>query len=303
MKLVDSFLNQLTSAQTRRAYRRDLRDFFGEDIPSHEEVEEIEVDDLRMFVRRLRDDGLSEATQRRRLAALRGFFDWLIEQGHRSDNPARHPRVTPLAPAKGPSETADLTKESVESLIEAAGEPSQSGSRDQALILTILYGALRRDEVAHLEVDDIRPLGRYWVIDLPASANGSYVRIPDVVVDAIERMKARHGITSGPLWRSLSNRNRGEPMTPDAIYKAVRRVAKRAGQEPMSIDTLRRAGLQLALDGGADLTQVKAHGRYQSVDSAARLYDTNNRSGALGDSAVDHIDLDLPTTPREPSDD
>lgn len=295
MDLVDSFLKEASSKQTQRAYRTDLRRFFKEEDVMESQVQAINPESIQSFVRVMYQKELSQSTQYRRLAALRSFFDWLIREDVLSHNPARHPKVEPLSPDTDPPAETILGKKKVKKLVATAGKSSQSGVRDQALILTILYAALRRSEVAHLEVDDVRPLGRYWILDLQTDEKDSgYVRIPDIVVEAIEQVKEHYGIASGRLWRSLSNRNYGSPMSPDAIYKVVRRVSEEAGLEPVSIDALRRTGLYLALQGGADLPQVQKHGRLRDAASAARLHDEEERSGALGDSAVDYVDLDVP---------
>ncbi len=294
MDLVDSFLAEVSSEQTRRAYGTDLNRFFQEETVDEAVVQPIEAEGVQSFIRAMHRRELSSSTQRRRLAALRRFFDWLIQEGVRSHNPARMPQVQLSRSAAASSDDSTLSKEDVEALVAMAGESPTSGLRDQALILTIVYAALRRGEVAALEVDDVRPLGRYWVLDLKdSSQGGGYVRIPETVVEAIERMKDAYDITSGPLWRSVSNQNHGRPLTPDAIYKVVRRVSEQAGLDSVSIDSLRRTGLQLALEGGADVPQVQAHGRFSDSASAARLRDAEERSGALGESAVEYIDLDL----------
>jgi len=294
MDLLDSFLKEVSSDQTRRAYGTDLNRFFKDTAVDESLVQSTSAEDIQAFVRAMDRRELSGSTQRRRLAALRRFFDWLIEEGVMSHNPARHPQVQLLQSEAGTSSNSPLSKEDVEDLVTTAGESPKTGIRDQALILTIVYAALRRGEVAILEVEDVRPLGRYWVLDLDDASQGSgYVRIPQTVVEAIERVQDAYDITSGALWRSLSNQNRGRPMTPDAIYKVVRRVSEKAGLEALSIDTLRRTGLQLALQGGADLPQVQAHGRFSDSSSAARLHDAEERSGALSESAVEHIELDV----------
>lgn len=294
MNFLRAFVDHLSSEQTRRAYRTDLLRFFQSEKVSEAQVTSVKVSDVQSFVRALRDEGASLATQRRRLAAIRSFFDWLIEENVISHNPARKPTVKPIAPDADSSSSSTLSKEAIETLITTAGDAPQSGSRDRALILTIVYGALRRSEVAHIEVDDIRPLSRYWILDLQRDDDGgSYVRIPEIVLEAIEQVKDLYDVTSGRLWRSLSPRNRGEPMSPDAIYKVVRRVSKKAGLDSVDIDTLRRSGLHLALQGGADLPQVQAHGRLQSAGSAARLHENDERMGALEESAVEYIDLDV----------
>jgi integrase/recombinase XerD len=294
MDHVSTFLESVSAKQTRRAYRTDLLRFFQSDEVGEAQVTYVRASDVQSFVRTMHREEDSLATQRRRLAALRSFFDWLIEEDVVRHNPARDPSVKPLAPEATSSSARTVSKKALETLIATAGDAPQSGPRDRALILTIVYAALRRSEVAHIEVDDVRPLGRYWILDLqPEDDGGSYVRIPKVVLESIEEVKDVYDITSGRLWRSLSPRNRGEPMSPDAIYKVVRRVSKEAGLDPVSIDTLRRSGLHLALQGGADLPQVQAHGRLQNAGSAARLHEADDRPGALGESAVECIDLDI----------
>lgn len=295
MDLIDSFLNSLSSQQTRRAYRTDLHRFFSQDTDVEAaHVHSVEAEDVRAFVRTMRDLGRSEGTQQRRLAALRSFFDWTIKEGLQNRNPARHPDVQPMSSENDPPSTDHLTKSEVRSVLDAAGSSARRGQRDQALILTILYAALRRSEVAGLQVEDLRPLGRYWVLDLEgASAGGGYVRIPEQVVNIIEKMKDTYGISSGPLWRSMSNRNRGESLSPDAIYSIVRRAGKTANVGLVNIDTLRRTGLHLAAEGGADVSQIRVHGRFGDVASAARVHDADGRGRRLGDSAVDCIDLDV----------
>lgn len=297
MDLLERFLQQISSAQTRRAYRTDLKRFFGEENVEESDVQAVDPNAVKTLVQAMHRDELSASTQRRRLAGLRRFFDWLIERGVLQHNPARAPQVKPMLPDSEPSDQSFLSKEEVQDLVSTAGENSQTGLRDQALILTIVYGALRRSEAADLEVEDIRPLGRHWIIDL--GSTGGYVRIPEIVVSTIERMTDAYGISSGPLWRSLSNRNRSAPMSPDAIYKVVRRTSERAGLDPVSVDTLRQTGLQLALKGGANLRDIQVHGRFTSATTAATLHEQEERSGALSGEAAEKIELDLSDAIRE----
>ena len=90
MDLVTLYLQRYTRPQTIRAYRQDLTDFFsalldlGSDISlaiTLDFVRQISFVNVNRYLTHLEDDRkLSAATQRRRLSAIRGFFDWLIEQ-------------------------------------------------------------------------------------------------------------------------------------------------------------------------------------------------------------------------------
>lgn len=301
MQLLDRFSAHIDSEHTRRAYRTDLTDFFERlgKTSTPEGLQKLTRADVRTYIRSLQSEGLSESTQRRRLSALRRFFDWVMEQGYLDRNPARACQID-LGHSRNSSDSKQaepsvLSKADAEALIRATGGAGSADLRDRGMLLTILYGALRRKEVAMMNVKHVRPLGRHWVIDLPAvdSWSSAYVKIPETVVEAIERVQTRYGIDEGALWRSLSNRNRGARMTPDAIYKVVRRTGERAGLGRVTVETLRQTGLRLALDAGASVQQVQLHGRLQSASSVERLSDASGKSSRLSESAVDFVDLDV----------
>lgn len=303
MDLVSRYLAQIESGHTRRAYRTDLNQFI-EHLSSEggKDVMESSIGDVRTFMRALQSEGLSVSTQQRRLSALRRFFDWAVEQGHSDRNPARACQVdltrsTDPDERSGSSTDSVLSKSETETLIRSTQEAGEAAVRDRGLLLTILYGALRRAEVVAMNVKHVRPLGRHWVIDLPAgdSWSSAYVKIPETVTEAIDRVQVRYDISSGALWRSLSNRNRGARMTPDAIYKVVRRTAERAGLGNVTVETLRRTGLRLAMDEGATVQQVQLHGRLESTSSKDWLLGTDRSRTRLSESAVDFVDLELGT--------
>lgn len=301
MSLLNHFLDQTDSQHTRRAYRTDLTDFLdarpGEVTP--ERIDQVRREDVRAYVQSLRSEGLSVSTQRRRLAAIRGFFDWLMDEGHVDRNPARACQVdlgqSPSRHHEPDDHASILTEPEIETLIQATEEAGAAAVRDRGLLLTILYAALRRAEVAAMNVEHVRPLGRHWVVDLPAGDawSSAYVKIPETVVETIEQVQARYDIDEGALWRSLSNRNRGSRLTPDAIYKLVRRTGRRAGLDDVTVETLRQTGLRLALDAGASMQQVQLHARLQSTSSIERLADPGDQKNRLSQSAVDLLDLDV----------
>ena len=90
------FLKTIRSQHTQRAYRTDLCDFFDcheEGTVIAREIASVQKTDVRDYVRSLRHDGASESTRRRRLSALRRFFDWAMEHGLVDTNPARDARI------------------------------------------------------------------------------------------------------------------------------------------------------------------------------------------------------------------
>lgn len=253
----------------------------------------IETRHIESYLESLQDSDLSTATVRRRMAATRRFFDWLVEEGHVSSNPCRSASLSVETPDR--TDATVLSKEELQSILSATDDDSPPGVRDRALILLILYGALRRSEVAPLDVDDIRPLGRHWVIDLPrhAQTTGGYVKIPDQAADAVQQLVDIYGEGSGPLWRSFSNRNWGKRMSADAIYKRVRNLGREAGLESVNIQMLRRSALRLASKSGASLGQIRDHARLDRESSAIEYVDEEDATSRLRSTAADFLEISV----------
>lgn len=294
--LIESFLSELRSSHTKRAYRTDLKAFFRTVgcVPTQESLRTVERSDVDAFGRSLREKDLSTSTQRRRLSAVRGFFDWLLDRQILSTNPIRASSISVEAPSASSEEQKEpLDKKDIDHLLQQAGDDPKTGVRDRTLLLLILYGALRRGEVAALQFEDVRPLGRHWIIDLPTTSStpGGYVKIPDRAANAVQALSAFYGEQSGPLWRSLSNRNRGAEMTPDAIYKRVRRLGESAGIPNLDIQRLRRSALRQASGTGAPLEQIQDQARVERASSATKYVEPSGRKSRLQSSAVDYMDF------------
>jgi len=292
--LVTEFLASVDAPNTRRAYRADVRAF----VKHVENVQTVAPAEVGNFVESMQRNGRAPSTVRRRLSAVRRFYDWMVAQGEIENNPARTYRLDLSEPSRASASDVTvrtLSRSETEQLVRAAREAGESAARDRALILTVVYGALRRAEVAAMDVEHVRPLGRHWVIDLPSGEawSSAYVKVPGLVVDAIDAVQSAYDIDEGAIWRSLSNRNRGDRMTPDAIYKVVQRTADRAGIANVDVDTLRHTGLRLAVEAGASLQQVQAHARLQHAASVEKYASDTASGGRLGESAVDFVDLDV----------
>lgn len=330
--LIELFLQRFDRENTRLAYRQDLEDFFAfltGTTPS--EVGTVTLDlaravtfvDINRYLSDLEARGLASSSRRRRLASVRGLFALLINLQVLTVNPAAREVVRRIPKAK----TQDapiivLTKDQARRLVEAASlpippssrrksrpvnapdpEPPDTWCRDTALILTMIHACLRRSEAAAIMVDHIRPVGAFWVLDLPRAKGGEnqWVKLHSRTVDAIEEMKRHYAerfgwdFSHGPLFRSLSNRNLGERLAADGIYRVVRRLAERAelfGSEttrtsaPIRAHTLRHTGCTLAIEGGATLQQVQIHARHKDLSTTMRYVHQRDK---LRDSAADHI--------------
>lgn len=302
--LMPIFLRRFDRESTRRSYRTDLRQFFKTDHIDLNLARTATFMHVNRHIRQMQDDGRKPSTIRRRIAAIRGFFDWLLALEAVERNPADKNLIRRVrTPSRKDQTITYLTKQQAESLLNATewvwrtrdGERVKKENpahlRDRALIMVLIHCVLRRSEAAAMDVEHIRPLGHYWVLDLPQAKGGTdqYVKMPAHVVETIDRMRERYEIESGPLWRSLSNRNRGDRLTPDAIYKMVKRTAERADLPDIGAHALRHTGCTLAIDSGASIEQVQTHARHKDIDTTMTYIHQRDK---LRDSAADHINID-----------
>jgi len=298
MKYTERFLAHFDSEQTRRAYTYDLEQFFqflGRSPSDTVDSMALDRSDLQSFVNEMREKDLSVATQRRRVSAVRRFFDWLRERGAIAHNPIqgqvefREQNPTPMSDSE-----PFLTRDALQSVLDTLERDTGRGRRDYALVSLIVFAALRRSEAAVLDVKDVRPLGRHWIVDLSPSGrgHGGYVPIPDEVAAAVQELVDTYESGEGPLWRSLSPQNRGARLSPDALYKTVRRAGRKANVEGLTIERLRQSGLRLASKGGATVDELRRHARLRTAASAVR-YCTESESSRLSSQVGNCIALDL----------
>ncbi len=244
---------------------------------------------VNQYIAGLEASGAKASTIRRRVAALRGFFDWLEALGAIEKNPAHRQLIRKIKSVRNKDRVlVVLTAEQANQLMHAAKESSM---RNHAMMATMLHCVLRRSEVASMDVDHIRLIGKYWILDLPSTKGGAdqYVKVPEHVVELIEEHKEHYGIGAGPLWRSHSRRNPGGRLTPTSIYRIVRETALKAGLPEIGAHTLRHTGCTLAIDNGASLQQVQTHARHKQIETTMVYVHQRDR---LRDSAADFIKID-----------
>ncbi|PEN15068.1 hypothetical protein CRI94_01920 [Longibacter salinarum] len=313
VSLVESFVHQKESPHTRRAYRRDLRAFFGQTEVTKDLVCGVDHDDIDAFLARGESSGLAESTLRRRRSALRQFFDWLTAEGVVTSNPARHGRIrTPMArPASTSGQeksSGPLSRDQAEKLVASIDGSTAVGRRNRALVMLVLHCALRRGELVRVNVDDFRLVGRYRILEIRDSESGSTsisgsdqtksghqdkietlsgrAKVPEHVYRHVQAVRMDVDVRVGALFRSYSNRNRGARITGDSVYRVVRDAGQAIDIDALTPDRLRQTGLQLALESGATGDQVRAHGRY----AASAPYSARHEE-RLRDSAADYVEV------------
>ncbi len=210
---------------------------------------------LRDFVYLLKDLGLSPATIRRQISAVRTYMGFLIGEGRLEQDPSDRLE----GPRRWRRLPDTLTLSEVEALLAAPGVDDPLAWRDRAL-LELAYGAgLRVSELCGLGMADLRPadglvrvLGKGGKERLVPLGRG----VVGVVSVYLETLRPRLDRGRG-AGRVLLNA-RGEPLTRVGAWGVVKRHARRAGiRKRVTPHTLRHSFATHLLERGADLRAVQ----------------------------------------------
>jgi integrase/recombinase XerD len=244
------------SANTVESYLRDLRRM-GEFATSRgiREPDRITRALLRDFIYLLKDLGLSPASIRRSVSAMRTYYGFLAGEGRVTDDPSDRLET----PRRGRTLPETLSVPEVEALLASPNLEHPLAWRDRAL-LELAYGAgLRVSELCGLALTDLL-LAENLVRVFGKGGKERLVPIGRSVIGAASvylhqmRPELDRGRSKG---RVLLNA-RGEPLSRVGAWGVVRRATERAGiQKRVTPHTLRHSFATHLLEGGADLRAVQ----------------------------------------------
>ena len=155
---LDELRRQNASQHTVRSYASDLDqflDYFTLPDNPKPEVKDIDALAIREWLGHLYEQRLSAVSMRRKLAAVRSFFKFLLREGLVDKNVARMVR-TPKAPKTLPAVmTAEQTNALVDGVSPAADKFERPYPARDLAIFELLYGCgLRISELVGLNLDD-----------------------------------------------------------------------------------------------------------------------------------------------------
>ena len=249
-------LEQGASVQTSRAYKRDIARFvIYAGIKGASSPTGIGARLLREFVYHLKDLGLSPASIRRNVSAVRTYFKFMLGEGY----VVRDPSERLETPKKWRTLPEVLGVGEVEKLLAAPSLDEPLAFRDRAM-LELAYGAgLRVSEWISLSVRDVM-LQDHLVRVFGKGAKERLVPIGRRAIGAIAiylrelRPKLEKGEGKGILFLNA----RGQPLSRMGAWKILRKYVNQAGiTKPVSPHTLRHSFATHLLEGGADLRAVQ----------------------------------------------
>jgi integrase/recombinase XerC/integrase/recombinase XerD len=263
--------------RTRRAYAVDLGQFVewaGERVPG-----EIRHRDVRRYAAGLSSGGAAPATVARKLAAIRGLFDFLVRTGRVGQNPAD----LVSSPKREEKLPRVLSAEQIRSLLEGIPARTPLELRDRAMLELAYSCGLRCEEIVNLdlgaldfETEQLRVLGK--------GSKERMLPVGEPAQRALQRYceRGRHALAGDPREQALFLSKSGRRLSNSDVTRRlglwVREAALAAGVSPHS---LRHSFATHLLEGGADLRTIQELLGHASISTtqvytrvdAARLRD------------------------------
>ncbi|WP_348269478.1 site-specific integrase [Edaphobacter paludis] len=260
-------LDAVASPHSKRNYARALDDLFAfcASQPLSREL---------LMEWRAGMEALSPSTINVRLSAVRKMVGEARRAGMIGQEQAASLTDIPNISQNGVRLGNWLTREQAKELLAVPDRSTLKGKRDYVILALLVGCALRRNELAGLDVETIQQREGRWVLaDLEGKGRRiRTVAIPIWVKQGINAWMTAAGIEDGRLLRSVSKSGKinRETLSDWAVWSVVEQSSKQIGIEHFGAQDLRRTCAKLCRKSGGDLEQIKFLLGHSSIQTTER---------------------------------
>ena len=237
---------------TLESYRRDLARLDRWASKAGKPIAELTRPDLRKWIANLSREGLAPSSVARAVSAARGFFKFLMLDGHIKHHPAED-LDTPQKFAYLPK---FLTEEEIDRLFATPDVSTEEGIRDRAMLELMYAAGLRVSELVTLKQAELDV--HTGVVN--CHGKGSKERRVPVGKSAIHWLQQYESVKAGYGKSPYPNLflHRGKPLTRQLAWTMIKTYAEKIGLQHVSPHTLRHSFATHLLQHGADSRSVQA---------------------------------------------
>lgn len=259
--LLEQFLNYLSIEKGLRpksleAYRRDLQDWLNFTDERERAVTSSSIDSLlSLFLVHMHDRGLSPRSMARKSSALKGFYSFLLREGHIEHDPTmllERPRIGRALPKV-------LSQQEIERILQQPDLSSPFGLRDRAILEMLYATGIRESELIDLKLGSLNAAAEF----LTVIGKGGRERIVPVGMFAINAVndyiiKGRPQLIKDITERTLFLNPYGKSMSRMGLWKIIRKYALMAAiTRDVSPHVFRHSCATHMLEGGASILAVQ----------------------------------------------
>ena len=232
--------------------------------------------------------GYAHTTVNRMLSSLKGVLREAWRLGHLDRE--TYARATDLESVKGSRlpPGRELTSGEVQALFSSCRGPL--GARDAALLAVGFGAGLRRSEIVGLDLADFTADPGAVQVRSGKGSKEREVPLPAGAVAAVAAWLEVRGLEDGPLLYPMQRGGRPvqRRMSGQAVLKALRAMASRAGVERFSPHDLRRSFISRLLGLGADVSIVSRIVSHENVQTTC-AYDRRGATAARDAVQMLHV--------------
>ena len=258
---IDDFLLYLEtekhcSENTISAYRNDLNQFVDFAAQEASSWDEIRKSNLVAYVRALRGRSYASSTVARKVAAVKSFFHYMIDQDILDDDPTAtldSPKVTKRLPKI-------LSPEDIEALLTRPLQGKDSKSlRDKAFLELLYASGMRVSELVSLDVSDLNLEAQ----TVQCGEHATRKRTLPISERAIPYVSAylergRPALQKDPAEQALFLNHRGRRLTRQGLWLIIKGYVASAGLDTtVTPHTLRHSFATHLINRGAELHDVQ----------------------------------------------
>jgi site-specific recombinase XerD len=288
------YVRAARAANTLRGYRSDWADWCGWCVTQRITPLPASAAGISKYLTFLAGHGAKVGTMSRRLSAIRfahairGLPDptdaarvLAVWEGIRRTHGAPPDQSAPLMPPELFAGVDACPEQRVWADRRRPPEPSLAGARDRALLLVGFIGALRRSELAAVDVGQVAEHPHGLVLSLPRSKTNPTGEAAELIVlpragntrrcpvAALTGWMDLAAISDGPIFRPVSKANRAGPgrLHPESINALVQAAVARADLDPApySAHSLRAGFVTYAHLRGASDRAIAHQTRHRSL--------------------------------------
>jgi len=256
-ELIIEFLRYLLidkgySNNTIESYKRDLEKFL--DFNKNKNIEDIKNEDLKEYVKYLKEINLNEKSVARNISSLKSFYKFLIIEKYINNNPTDAlflPKVKKSLPNT-------LSEDEVLKLLDIKLTDNFS-YRNKAMLELIYATGLRVSELINLKLQDI-DLTQDIIRTFGKGSKERVIPIGDYAKEYLEKYiyEYRGSMLKRESCEYLFLNNHGKKMTRQGFFKILKKIAKEKGiDKEFSPHTLRHSFASHLLKYGADLRTIQ----------------------------------------------
>ena len=253
---------------------------------SDNDIKQPTKEDIIRYKMYLKDSNYAINTKNAYIKAVRHLFKWL-----NANNlyPNISEDIKGFKVKSGVIKKDAFTEKDIQKILDDIDTNTIQGKRDYAIILLMLTGGLRINEVSLIDIKDIEIKNNQYIVNIQSKGyqnknstdRDTYIKIIKPVYDAIKDYLDTRPNTNGydALFTSTSNRALNKRLTKQSLSQILKNRFRYSGYDSnkLTAHSLRHTTATLLLKSGASLYKTQHHLRHKDPKTTEIYINLNDK--------------------------